>query len=329
MVNNTAYKKIHNDGFLFDSHVDTVGAMLYRREGNRWAPPKGRRLQIDLPRLRQGNFGGLFFAAFVPPDDPQPTGRAMSILALTKKFAAEHPDDLALVTCGRELTAARRTGKIAVMHSLENGGYAIDGNLDLIDTFYALGVRCFGIVWNGSNALATGIGGKPTRSGLTRLGKQAIRLLNARGVILDISHINETGFRDVMSRIQAPVIASHSNVHALCPVPRNLKDDQIKAIATCGGVIGVNIYTGFLTQEKISTIAHVADHIEYIVALVGIDHVGIGTDFDGIDRLPEGLEHAGKMPALTRELVDRGFRKSDIRKILGQNHLRILREVIG
>jgi membrane dipeptidase len=174
---------------------------------------------------------------------------------------------------------------------------------------YRLGVRLLTLTWNQRNQIADGIGESRTGSGLTEFGLKVIDEMNDLRMLIDVSHLSETGFWDVIKKSNDPIIASHSNCYALCPHLRNLKDEQIKAIADKGGVIGITFVP--------------------IVEKVGVDYVGLGSDFDGTDGLPLGLEGVDKIPNITEELLDRGYKEREIEKILGGNFLRVFKEVVG
>ena len=170
----------------------------------------------------------------------------------------------------------------------------------------------------------------PTGSGLTKFGLKVIDEMNDLRMLIDVSHLSETGFWDVIKRSKAPIVASHSNCYALCPHLRNLKDEQIKALADKGGVIGITFVPNFLTQEKRkTTVKDVVAHIDYLVEKAGIDCVGLGSDFDGTGALPLGLEGVEKIPYITEELLNRGYKEKDIKKILGENFLKVFKEVVG
>jgi membrane dipeptidase len=195
---------------------------------------------------------------------------------------------------------------------------------------YKLGVRLLTLTWNQRNQIADGAGESRTGSGLTEFGLKVIGEMNNLGMLIDVSHLSETGFWDVIKRSNAPIVASHSNCYALCPHLRNLKDEQIKAIADKGGVIGITFVPNFLTQEKRkTTVEDVAKHIDYLVEKAGVDYVGLGSDFDGTGGLPLGLEGVDKIPNITEELLNQGYKEKDIKKILGENFLRVFKEVVG
>ena len=185
-----------------------------------------------------------------------------------------------------------------------------------------------GLVHSLRNQLADGVTDRRTGGGLSELGAQSVEELDRLGMIVDVSHINDEGFWDVLDHTKHPVIASHSNSRTVCRHPRNMTDEMIVALAENGGVMGMNFAPSFV-HPTLATLQGVVDHIDHIVDLVGPDHVGLGSDFDGIPSTPVGLEDATRMPYITEELVKREYNEVDIKKILGGNHLRLMKQVVG
>ena len=202
------------------------------------------------------------------------------------------------------------------------------GEIALLRVFYRLGVRMLSFAWNYRTPFADGLGAKRAESKLPELGVQALEEMDRLGMIFDVSHLADTVFWDVADVMKEPFIASHSNCRDLCDHPRNLTDDMIRALADHGGVMGMNFAPSFVDKDK-ATVEKMVDHGDHIVGLVGPDHVGLGSDFDGIGSTPEGLEDVSKMPNMTRVMVGRGYSDEDILKILGGNHLRVFKQVIG
>ena len=206
----------------------------------------------------------------------------------------------------------------------------MEGDLGVLRVLYRLGVRLLTLTWNQRNQIADGIGESRTASGLTEFGLKVIDEMNDLGMLIDVSHLSETGFWDVIKRSKTPIVASHSNCYALCSHLRNLKDEQIKALTDKDGVIGITFVPNFLTQEKRKTaVKDVVSHIDYLVEKAGIDYVGLGSDFDGTGGLPLGLEGVNKIPNITAELLNRGYMEGEIEKILGGNFLRVFKKVVG
>jgi membrane dipeptidase len=221
---------------------------------------------------------------------------------------------------------AYRDGRIAAMLSIE-GGEPLEGDLGVLRMLYRLGIRMIGLTWYYRNALADGLWEHRTKGGLTRFGVNVVEEMTCLGMIADVSHLTDEGFWDLLDVTANPVIASHSNARTVCASPRNLTDDQIKALAERGGVVGLNFSSRHVKEER-ATVKDLVDHVDHIVRLVGADYVGLGSDFDGTRTPPEGLEDASRHPNFTRELVERGYSDHEIQKMLGENHLRVFKKVL-
>ncbi len=281
--------------------------------------------------MKEGGVDVQFFAVFIEdiykPD--RSLKRTLQLIDCFYKEIEKNQDDISLVTNYNQIEEVNSAGKIAAILSIE-GGEALEGDLGVLRVLYKLGVRLLTLTWNQRNQIADGIGESRTGSGLTKFGLEVIDEMNRLGMLIDVSHLSETGFWDVIKKSKAPIVASHSNCYALCPHLRNLKDEQIKALADKGGVIGITFVPNFLTQEKRkTTVGDVVKHIDYLVEKVGVDYIGLGSDFDGTGGLPIGLEGVDKVPNITGELLDRGYKEKDIKKILGENFLRVFKEVVG
>ena len=244
-----------------------------------------------------------------------------------------YPNDFALATTAAEIEAAHKQGKIAALIGLE-GGHAIEDSLDKLREFYRHDVRYMTLTHANTNNWADSSGDmdKPDvqhHNGLTDFGKNVVREMNRLGMLVDISHVADKTFWDALKVSRAPLIATHSNARALANVPRNMTDEMIVALAKKGGVIQVNFNCGFLTTEKPphATLADVVAQIEHIRKIAGVDALGIGSDFDGVDCTPVGLEDVSKYPNLTRALLENGYSTADIRKIYGGNFLRVMKAV--
>src|SRR5450755_4197956 len=367
------YKKVHFNSILVDTHNDFLSKAVDDHvvfdtdlKGITYS---------DLNRMREGGVKVQVWSIFC--DDQYGKGSAFSYankeIDSLYAICARNPTTMQIVHSYNDLMQAVKDHKLACMSGVE-GGHMIEDNLDYIDSFYKRGVRYMTLSWNNSTSWSTSAQDetqhafKVTPYGLNDFGKQVVKKMNQLGMMVDISHVGEKTFADVISTSTKPVIASHSSVYALCPVFRNLKDDQIKAIAKNGGVIQVNFYSGFLDSsfaKKVEVFAklHQAehdslaaskkseylvldslskkyktefenmrpplslllDHIDYIVKLVGIDYVGLGSDFDGIDSAPKGLDGVQDFPKITEGLLKRGYSEKDIDKILGGNFLRVFK----
>ena len=321
-------KQMHQKAIVFDGHCDTILEIMNQK---RTLEKKSTTGHLDIPRMKEGGVDVQFFAVFIE-DIYKPDGSLKRTLQLIDCFYREienNQDDISLVTNYNQIKEVNKARKIAAILSIE-GGEALEGDLGVLRVLYKLGVRLLTLTWNQRNQIADGIGESRAGSGLTEFGLKVIDEMNRLGMLIDVSHLSETGFWDVIKRSKAPIVASHSNCYALCPHLRNLKDEQIKALADKGGVIGITFVPNFLTQEKRkTTVKDVVKHIDYLVEKVGVDCVGLGSDFDGTDGLPLGLEGVDKIPNITEGLLDRGYKEREIEKILGGNFLRVFKEVVG
>jgi membrane dipeptidase len=284
---------------------------------------------IDLPRLREGGVDCQIFAisSVRARTRPYALRTAMEMIDLFYRECAAHPDVISPVTTHGGIVKAASEGKVAAMLSIE-GADIIEGKVGMLRVFHRLGVRMVGLVHHLRNELADGVADGRTGGGLSKLGVEAVEELDRLGMLIDISHLSDAGFWDLLDVAKGPVMASHSNARAICDHPRNMTDDMIRTMADRGGVMGMNFAPGFVHPTS-PTVKSVVDHIDYIVGLVGPDHVGLGSDFDGIPYTPEGLEDVTKMPNITAELVGRDYSEEDVKKILGLNHLRLMKEVLG
>jgi len=332
---------IHKDAAIVDMHVDTIGRFL-EGEDLRQDLPKG---QVDIPKLKRGAVDLSVFACFSgPPSDDLEKGRAANKifgqLEALHRLVEQNPKDLEIVQGSEGFRRLRNSGKTGVLIGIESG-YAIENDLDVLRAFYRSGVRLMTLThWTHADWADASGDPKAERSGLTEFGEQVIREMNKLGMVIDLSHSHDETFWDTLRVSTAPVIVSHSCCRALSKHHRNLSDDMLKALAKNEGVIGINFSAGFLNalyEEKQPALRKslppvdvktVVDHIEHVIKVTGdADHVGLGSDFDGISDPPEGLEDAGRLVAVTDELQRRGTREADIRKILGDNFLRVWRAV--
>ncbi|MBI4547460.1 MAG: membrane dipeptidase [Ignavibacteriae bacterium] len=371
---NTDYRKLHFDATLVDTHNDVVQRML----GGEDISVRTSHGHSDLPRLLEGGVDIEMFSIWVPPERVTRSyyDQANEQIDLIEGFVQRNSTQVGLARSSEEIERLLKEGKFVTMLGLE-GGHPIDNDLKKLEHFYERGVRYMTLTWNNSTDWATSAKDetdpnlKLERKGLAEFGKQIVRRMNELGMMIDISHVGELTFWDVMKVTTKPVIASHSSVWTLCPHRRNLKDDQLKAIATNGGVVFINFNPGFIDstyaakeatmQEKYKaridslektvaadeflrsqyvadlmkdeyfpirpSLSTLIDHFDYVAKLIGVDHVGIGSDFDGIHVTPRDMDDVTHLPNITRELLKRGYSEDDVRKILGGNFLRVLREV--
>lgn len=370
-----SYTKLHKQAILVDTHNDFPHTAVEKKLAFD-SQLKGQ-THSDLGRMLEGSVDVQIFSIFCDGEEPQPFNAALRQIDSVYEWTRRNHRKMWIVKSPQELELVVKKNMLAAMMGVE-GGHMIENDLRKLDSFYNLGVRYMTITWNNSTNWASSAMDETERPdslqqlGLTDFGKQVVKRMNELGMIVDISHTGERTFWDIMSLTTKPVIASHSSVYNLGGHFRNLKDDQIKAIAKNGGVIHLNFYAGFLdsTYERerrafnvkhrdeirelmesgqsrfyasqaiakkykneidsiIPPLSVLMDHLDYIVNLVGIDYVGLGSDFDGISAAPLGLDGVEDFPLITKALKERGYNKKDIKKILGGNFLRVFKEVQG
>ncbi|QBS37883.1 MULTISPECIES: dipeptidase [Thermaerobacter] len=312
-------------GPIVDAHVDTVLDLAAgrRRLGER--SPEGH---VDLPRLEEAGVGVQVFAHWIEPAY-KPHAALVRFMELYDAFLAEvarNADRIAVVTGVDDLQRTLAAGKVAAVVGIE-GGEVLHGRLGVLRLLHRLGVRLVGLTWNERNDLADGAGDGRSGGGLSQRGVAVVREMNRLGMVVDVSHLSDAGFYDVLAVSRQPVVASHSNCRALCPHPRNLSDDQIRALAAQGGVMGMNFYARFLRADGPATVDDVVRHIEHVASLVGPEHVGLGSDFDGIGETPQGLEDVTRLPNLIEALLRRNWKEDHLRLVLAENFLRVFRQV--
>jgi membrane dipeptidase len=298
--------------------------------------------RYHLERFRKGNMAGGTFIVWIDPPhaEKRPKERFFEIIKYMCQEIWENQDILKVICSSKDFYHAVDEGKLAVILGME-GLSPLGEDPEGIYTLYQLGFRQISLTWNEQNAFATGTRGDVNR-GLTELGKRAIRIMEELGIILDVSHANDKTFWDIYEVATKPLIASHSNARALCPVPRNITDDQIKAIGESGGLVGINAFNEFIHVDRDKrNVDYLISHIEHIVDLIGIDHVAFGFDFfeyleedksktfiEDPYRGTPGIEDISQAPNLIRKLQDRGFSKEDIEKISYRNFLNLMDRVL-
>ena len=321
---------IHGEALVVDTHCDTLMKFMPQPRGSPHARRLGQRSDvghIDLPRLVKGGVDCQTFAVYTGGRVNQP-GATLTALRMIDLFYSECDANEGIVPVYSydEILAAEGAGKVAALLAIE-GAEPLQGDLGALRVFYRLGVRMLSFTWNWRTPFADGLDAKRSEGKLTDLGVKALREMERLGMVLDVSHISDSCFWDIVDLKEGAFIASHSNCRNVCDHQRNLTDDMIRALADHNGVIGMNFAPAFVDKEE-ATVERVVDHIDHIVNLVGPDHVGLGSDFDGISSTPVGLEDATKMTSITRELVKREYSDEDIMKILGGNHLRVFKEIL-
>lgn len=317
--------KLHNESLVIDTHCDTIIGVLRGSFGLGDERPDGH---LDLPRMKKGGVNAQLFACYIePPYKPtRSLRRCVQMIDAIYQQAELNSDKMAIAFTAQDILKIHQAGKIAAIISVE-GGEAIEGDLGVLRMLHKLGVRAIGLTWNQRNDIADGVGEIRAKGGLTNFGVKVIHEMNRLGIVVDVSHLTKPGFWDVIAESSAPIIASHSNAEAVHAHQRNLDDEQIKALAKNGGVMGMNFAPAFVAPAN-QTIDHMLNHIDHIVQLVGPNHVGIGSDFDGIGSTPAGLEDVSMMGNMTKGLVQRGYSDEDIVKILGGNFLRVFQQIM-
>lgn len=328
---------IHKSFTVVDAHCDTVDRIMQGVD----LGVRSNQGHIDIPRLREGGVDVQVFACCIGRTGSQyalPYAKlATDMLNALQIHFQKHSGDITIALTPEDIRKAENQGKIAAILDIE-GGRAIEDSLDNLKKFYNSGVRLMTITWN-SNNWADASQEPPKHNGLNDFGKEVIKEMNRLGMIIDVSHSSDKTVWDVLETSSDPILASHSCVKAICNHPRNLSDELIKAISNGGGVICVNFYSVFIDQvfkdrrekgdlkQQPPPMSKVLDHIDHIVRVGGIDCVGLGSDFDGMNPPPIGLEDVSKMPKITEELLKRGYSVEEAGKIMGGNFLRLFNQV--
>jgi membrane dipeptidase len=356
--------RVHAGGMLWDGHNDlpwrlrTEGDMALTKFDLSRPLNAG---QTDIPRLRAGGVKAQFWSVYIPSEHANPARTVTEQIDLVHRLIEKYPRDLELALSADDVERIVKSGKIASLIGIE-GGVAIENSLAQLRAFHRLGARYMTLTHNTTLDWADAAIDMPKHDGLTPFGERVVKEMNRLGMLVDISHVSPATMADALRVSRAPVIASHSSAFALCPSPRNIPDEILATVKKNGGVVMVNFYSGFIVAgaaramkaisdeyrnkyhnadarrrameewfrtegSKVArgTIRDVADHIDHIVKVAGIDHVGIGSDFDGITRWPVGLDDVSCYPRLTDELLRRGYSETDVHKILGANIMRVFR----
>jgi membrane dipeptidase len=362
---------LHFSSIVIDTHADTPQRFI---DGDFDLAPRTAKGSVDIPRMKEGGLDAVFFSIWLPSKvrGPIAVQRALQQIQAVHDQVAKHSTDLVFATTAGQIREARRQNKIAILLGVE-GGHMIDNDLSTLPKYADQGVRYMTLTHSGNTEWADSSTDKPIHDGLSPFGKQVIAEMNRLGMMVDISHVSDKTFRDVLAISKAPLIASHSNCRALCDHPRNMSDAMIRELAAKGGVIQINFHVGFLSQEfrnaeradpkinqAIALEVHkrcgekegcqliegdritrefveagklprvewttIIDHIDHAVKIAGIDHVGLGSDFDGAN-MPFGMEDASMLPKITQALLQKGYSDVDVKKILGENTLRLMTDV--
>ena len=362
--------KVHQEAIVVDTHCDTPMVMLGRGLD---IGRKSDKNDVDLIRMKEGGLDASFFAVFISNkmDKEHPAKNALEMIDEIHQQVERHPDLAEMAYSPADIRNIHQTGKRAILIGMENGG-PIEGSLRILRNFYRLGVRYITLTHNSNNDICDSSNAETAKwNGVSPFGKEVIKEMNRLGMLIDVSHISDKAFWDVLEVSQAPVFASHSCVRSICSAPRNMSDDMIKALAKKRGVIQITFYSGFLDEgikqkseeirKKVAPetkklrekykdnqkgfwdeviklwkkyapppppIEKLIDHIDHVVKLVGVDYVGLGSDFDGAGSFPRGLEDVSGFPLITYHLLKRGYSETDIKKILGGNFLRVFEKAI-
>jgi len=326
-------RQLHETAIVVDGHNDLpwgirqVGDLDIARLG---LGTRNTRGHTDMVRLREGGVDAQFWAAYVPA---RFMGAGAAVVALEQidlihRLVAAFPDQLEMAYTVDDIVRIAGTGRTASLIGIE-GGHAIANSLPTLRMFYDLGVRYMTLTHSANLPWADAAGDSAVLGGLSDFGLEVVREMNRLGMLVDLSHVTPDAMRDAIEASAAPVIFSHSSARAIRDVERNVPDDVLAMLPGNGGVVMINFYSDFLVPEEQGgrgTVATIADHIDQVAAVAGIDHVGLGSDFDGVDALPAGMDDVSMLPNLTAELVRRGYSDEDVRKVLGGNLLRAFRQ---
>lgn len=322
-------------------------------------------LQTDIPRLRRGGVGAQFWSVWVPVKFGYQNialGETIRQIELVEAMVARYPDTFERANSADDIARIHAEGRIASLIGVE-GGHCIEESLNNLDTLYELGARYMTLTHSDTISWADSATDEPKHGGLTDFGKQVIAKMNRIGMLIDISHVTPETMHDALDASKAPVIFSHSSARAIADSPRNVPDDVLARLPENGGVVMVNFFSGFLVPEAVEnyaklfvirkraqaelggreakrvvrewrkehpmpqgTIHHLLDHIDHIAKVAGVDHIGLGSDYDGVTSLPKQLDDVSSYPYITQGLLDRGYTEAEIRGILGGNMLRALRQ---
>jgi membrane dipeptidase len=359
-------RKLLAEAIGIDSHIDTIQRVMLGEDLSK--PDDTGHVDIPRLREggMHAPFFALWVPIFFR--GAEAVRRTLDLRDAMQSVLDANRDQIEMATTAADIERIVKAQKIAAFLTIE-GGHAIDDDLRVLRNYYRLGIRAMTLTHAGNTNWADSANDTPAHNGLTDFGKEVVREMNRLGMLVDLSHASDKTFYDALSVTNKPVILSHSSMRAISNVPRNVSDEMLCALAKNGGVVGINFGMGFInpkdaeklrlatqTESKaplltgkalddyaaenarklfgtranvVATVEDVADHIDYAVKIAGIDHVGIGSDFDGIAGTANGLEDVSKMPALVAVLLKRGYAESDLKKILGGNFLRVVREVTG
>ena len=312
---------LHDRILSLDTHCDTP---MFFPQGVRF-DHRDPRILTDLHKMTEGRLDATIMVAYLPQPTEQPTAFADNIFDQIEKIVSKNNRYLSLARTPDELWENKRAGRKSIMIGIENG-IALDGKIENLQHFAERGIVYMTLCHNGDNDICDSASrSNQTHGGVSAFGEQVIREMNRLGILVDMSHAGEKSFYDALDISAKPIVCSHSSARALCDHPRNLTDDQMRALAAKGGVAQTTIYNGFLRRDGEATIRDVIEHLEHAIDVMGIDHVGLGTDFDGDGGVP-GLANASELINFTRQLLARRYSEEEIQKIWGGNFLRVMAE---
>ena len=316
-------KRVHHSVLTLDTHCDTP--MLFP-QGIHF-DTRDPRILVDLHKMTEGRLDATIMVAYLPQADEMASPKAFAdhIFDQIEQIVNQNSDHLALARTPDDLWANKRQGRKSIMLGIENGR-ALEGNLENLRYFKERGIVYITLCHNGDNELCDSARGTQTHGGVSAFGEQVIREMNRLGLMVDLSHAHEKSFYDALDISAHPIVCSHSSARALCNHPRNLTDEQMRALAQKGGVCQITLYNGFLVANGEATILDAMAHLDHAVEVMGIDHVGLGTDFDG-DGGVRGLADASELTNFTRQLLARRYSTADIQKLWGGNFLRVMQQV--
>jgi len=309
--------------FIIDGHCDTVehiadkGIEVFHQQ----------RCQVSLDGLKAGNVGLQFFAAFIAPRKKYPClQRGLRLIDAYYSMIERYSSSFHPILKFSDIDLAIQQKKIGSLLAIE-GGDILEGELHNLRILYHLGVRVMTLTWNYRNEIADGVLEIDSKGKLSTFGLEVVKEMNRLGMLIDVSHISEEGFYSVLEASKKPIAATHSNAWSICPHPRNLKDDQIMCLAKNGGVVGINFYPPFLSTQHADTNA-IIKHIEHVATIAGIDVLGFGSDFDGIDLTPTDIKGPQDYEKIINALLKLNYKEEDVKKIAYKNYLRILKKVL-
>lgn len=312
--------------WIIDGHCDSIGCLV---SGQRDLIEESESGHWDLARARKGNVKMQFMAAYIESEYKPflAVHRGLELIESALEFIERNNKEIFLIQNKEDLAKLSLQDKMGIFLSVE-GGEILGEDIWMLDIIFRLGVRSLGLTWNQRNAIGDGVSERKSGGRLSTFGQAVVKRMNNLGMLVDVSHLSESCFWHVVEITEQPIIASHSNAYSICAHPRNLTDEQLRALKEMKGLTGINFCPDFLTKEGKAEIKDLVKHIYHIVEIAGIETVGLGSDFDGIDNTPFGLESAAKYASLLEELSKTGFTHEELRKICHGNFERVLNNVL-